>query len=360
MLIQGRKMLRWQIAMVLMLLVAGCSTTSSVQVTRAPQSPQMKALIDDADGRPVRLAVATLSGRGGQSIRSLIEARVTSATGATGKPVFTVVEDFNRVDLERRLGRQASSGLLDRSTVVELGRLTAAEIVLYGNVSTYSIESEYLRENRRVCRGTDSKGVCQGYRDTTISCVIRSATVSFTGRVVELSEGRILTASPATGGEKIKQCDGEAPRRIDSDESFWSAVFTSATATPPSDSELLETSASEAVSLFIRQIAPYQENMIVAWRTGGANLSSDGRARMAGAIEFVQQGQTAEGCGRMFDLAKTERDFDLIYNVAVCNEIQGNLEQALTIFYGLQQQLVSPDSSVSARIEELQRRIADQ
>ncbi|MEM9285648.1 MAG: hypothetical protein AAGA39_07155 [Pseudomonadota bacterium] len=342
------------------LCLVGCATTSSVQVTRAPQSPQMKALIDSAEGRPVRIAIATFNGRGGSATRGLIEARATAATNATGRSVFTVVEDFNRVDLERRLGRQASSGLLDRSTVVELGRLTAAEIVLYGDMSAYSIESERLRETRQVCRQRDSEGKCKAYGDITISCVIRSATVGFTGRVVELSQGRILAASPATGAEKIKQCDGEPPRRIDGDEGFWSALFQNPIATPPSDAELLNASTSEAVALFIRQIAPYQENMIVAWRTGGSNLSSDGKARMNGAIEFVQQGQTAEGCGRMFDLAKVERDFDLIYNVAVCNEIQGNLEQALTIFYGLQSQMVSPDSNVSQRIEELQRRIADQ
>ncbi|MEO1656418.1 MAG: CsgG/HfaB family protein [Pseudomonadota bacterium] len=320
----------------------------------------MKALIDSADGRPVRLAVATFTGRGGQEVRSLIESRATEATNATGRSVFTVVEDFNRADLERRLGRQASSGLLDRSTVVELGRLTAAEIVLYGDMLAYGVSAERTRETRRVCRNQDSKGKCQAYGDVSISCLIRSASVSFTGRVVSLSDGRILASSPAAGSEKIKQCDGEAPRRIGEGESFWSALFQSATANPPSDAELLNASAGEAVSLFIREVAPYQENMIVAWRTSGSNLSSEGRARMAGAIEFVQQGQTAEGCGRMFDLARTERDFDLIYNVGVCNEIQGNLEQALTIFYGLQQQLVSPDNNVSKRIEELQRRIADQ
>ncbi|MEL6244876.1 MAG: hypothetical protein AAFQ85_05950 [Pseudomonadota bacterium] len=266
-----------------------------------------------------------------------------------------MVEDFNRQDLERRLGRQATSNLIDASTIADLGRLTAAELIVYGDMTAYGLDTERARQRRTVCASKNSEGKCTQQAEVFVNCTIRAGIVGFTGRVVELAAGRILVSAPGAGQRKVTQCDGERPK-IEGESIFANLLST----TPPTDSELISFAANQAVDRFTKVISPYKEAVTVTWRTAGDNLSSgDARKAMRGAIAFIQQGQLEEGCARLFRLDENENDFDLTYNVAVCHELRGNLELALATFRQLQRDLLSPDARVSERIAEIERQIAD-
>ncbi len=341
-------------------LVAGCATTATTTVTRKPIDPLMAQLYEIGlnENRTIRIAVANFDGAStAASLRAGVESALTSATGPAGQPVFTVVEVQNQAQIERQLGRQLS-GLTDPSTAVELGRLINAEALVYANVGAYGVRSENTTQIRNRCVSRDAENNCTQRQQYRVLCTERTAEVALTARVVSLRTGRILMSKPFSDDKRATQCEDAGARAgsgVGTAEDLLNTVagglqLFSGTR---SDADLLRGPYNNVMSELMKHAAPWKQQIRVAFKVDGANLTPDQKMRMEGAIKFIQEGQVDVGCERIFALANRARDFDLQYNVGVCHQLNGNLEDALSVMDALQRALPAPDRDVSNRIEEL-------
>lgn len=347
---------------------AGCSTTTTNTVLRPPKAPEIAAKVRDAqdEGRRLRIAVAEFdgnagfNGRGGAaSMRSAVESMLTTRRSDDGAPVFAVVEIQNQDRIERELGAQLS-GLRDPSTAVRLGALLNAEALIFGTVDSYGVRTLRTPEERRYCAEPkeDEEG-CARFAYRVVICTNRDASVSMTARWVDLTTGAILLSRGFASVKSARRC---ADDTVDAINEVARAFRNLGRPYSPSisDVELLNSARRDVIADFARYAAPYEDRVRVAFKTNARSLSRQDRRSMKGAIAFIREGRVDVGCERLFTLADSARDFDLYYNVAICHELNGNYEDALTTLTALERELERPDRDITERIAIVQRLLAEQ
>ena len=313
------------------LLLAACAAPPTLRTAKI-----VPARVPDP-ARPRQLLVAPLAGdRDGAFTAALVSA--LTGISLDGHPYFALTgRDTSSAPTAAREG--AGDPLTDAEAVA-LGRAAAAAGVLTGSVMV-EYEERQPRERRTVCLKADDDGGCVRWGDAPVSCTQREARIIFSPRLVVTEGGRISYAKSIRVRSSADACtDGKAASA--------------------GREELTRTVGELALKELRKDIAPYFVTTEAPVMTTSEGIPS-GEAR-----DLFIQGLLAAGENRpdrACDLWEKAGRFTatapgLRYDLGVCRELAGELEQALAEYQKAEELLRSPDETVSNALARVRKEIA--
>ena len=121
------------------------------------------------------------------------------------KPFFTMVNrsDINKIIKEQKL---QNSGLVDTSTIVEVGNLMGAQAIISGTVSNVSSQDTHFQEKRSKC--ADKK--CKELIYYKVSCVKREVSLWADIRMIDVVVGDIIYSDDLHKKVSSKHCSDDS------------------------------------------------------------------------------------------------------------------------------------------------------
>lgn len=342
-------------AIVLFLLLFSCSPpavrTSMLMPAQYHEASQLKDV-----------AVLPFEGRGGKEFSAEIEATLSNIHVGE-KQYFNLID---RVLLEKIISEMklSQSALVDVNTAAKVGKLVGAKGIYTGVVTEAGSNDSNYQEERRRCIRTVTKidhktgksyttaenvaigkySKCEGKMEQySVSCTKRSATFAFTPKLVEVETGKVVYSNNIRKSVDTSVCsDSQKPLA--------------------GNSELLGKAKELGKNAFKTDIAPYYVTLEIKLMDSDDGLDSrEAKAKLEQGMDFVKNNRLDRAC----ELWREARILapnspSLVYNLGICSEITGQLEQALDLYRKADKLLSKPDEKVNSALARVQKRIDDQ
>lgn len=322
------------------LALSGCvapPTQTAIPVTVAARSADAVRL--------KRVAVLPFERRSNVDVTAEIEAALAGIT-VEGKTFFTVVERQRINELLRELKRQ-ESGLVDPQTALQVGKMLGAKGVYTGAITRADTSDSNYNEARRRCtqhetlrdkKGKPYQGRCVSYQSYNVSCTRRVSVFSFAPKLVDVETGRIVYATDLKGDAEAAVCADEGKPLA-------------------SQQELFDQAKRKAIDQFRRDIAPSSTTLRVTILEETSLIKSEAAKQTFGqGVAFAKGGRMDRACEFWNQILETEAQaFQLVYNVGVCHESQGNLTQAFAMYERADRLLTAPNNVVSSALARVRR-----
>jgi len=273
------------------------------------------AEVDMSDYRKIAVADFQGPGRSGSQAASVL----TSEIFRSG--YFDILE---RQQIKKILEEQAFSltGAVDVNTAAELGEILGVEALIFGEVTSYSVEDKEGTEKvkKRVWTGEYEKdkdgniiyekglfGIKhkkKKYKEEFVDepYVVRSASVAVNFRVVDVETAELLAVKSNSSGYNKK------------------ATGTDEIGQLPAKESILENLSRKVVGTFVRQIAPYHATVTKRFEKGtGASKQ---------AIKMAQNGLWDKALEIFQREAQIRPKPENCYNLGVCYEALGMYDEA--------------------------------
>ena len=295
------------------------------------------------------VAVLPFDGKGGQGFAAEIEGTIASIN-IGDKQYFNLVD---RVRLEKLISEMklSQSALVDSNTAARVGRLVGAKGIYTGIITASDVSDSAYREERTRCAQTvtkhDKKGrayeECAKYEKYAVSCTKRTAAFAFTPRLVEVETGMVVYSNNIGKSVERSVCsDSQKPL--------------------PGERELIEQAKQYGKEIFRTDIAPYYVTVEIELMDSDDGIISDtAKAKLAQGIDFAKNSRLDRACeiwGEARILAPNA--LSVLYNLGICSEVTGELEQALDLYKKADRMLIKPDDKVNAALARVQKRMQEQ
>lgn len=308
------------------------------------------------------VAVLPFDGKGGKEFAAEIEGALASINiGDT--QYFNLVD---RVRLEKIISEMklSQSALVDVGTAAKVGKLVGAKGIYTGVITeSDSVDSSYYEERNRCIRTVtkyDKMGrpytatedylmnrpfmTCDGKIEKyTVSCTKRIATFAFTPKLIEVETGRVVYSNNIRKSADASVCsDSQKPLT--------------------SESELLDKAKEPGKQIFRTDIAPYYVTVEIKLMDSDEGITSkDAKTKLEQGIDFAKNNRLDRACELWGEARILSPDSpSLLYNLGICSEVTGQLEQALDLYKKVDRLLSKPDERVNASLTRVQKRINDQ
>ncbi|MBN1380876.1 MAG: hypothetical protein JXA41_04300 [Deltaproteobacteria bacterium] len=317
------------LVVITMVWIAGC----------APPSVKTTVLIPAASDNAARLkqiAVLPFDGRQGQEFAIELEGLLASIA-IDDKQYFTLVDRvrLNEVLSELKL---AQSGFVQESTVAQIGQMVGAKGIYTGVVTESNATDSPYRENRSRCvhyvTKKDNKGreyqVCDRYKNYQVQCVKRTARFCFTPKLTDVETGKIVYSRNIAGTANASGCaDGQAP-----------------VAGAP---ELINLAKRQALGMFRYDVAPHYTTMTIKMMNDTDGIDSpEAREKFKSGLEFAEKERFDRACALWDEvMVSSPKAIGVLYNLGVCAEMVGHLDQALDFYQQADKLTSKPDDRIT-------------
>lgn len=313
-------------------LLAACATPPTIRTAKI-----VPARVPDAS-RPRQVAIVPLEGDKDGVFTAALE-KSLAGISVDGHPYFTTIEP----------GKVGAAVAARQSTVqppvdadaVAIGRATGAAGVLTGAVKV-EFEERQPREQRTVCLRADEDGGCLRWGDSSVTCKQRETRITFSPRLIVTDNGRISYAKTIRAKS--------------------SAVACSDSTTPASgQKELFRQTEELILKEFRKDIAPYFVSTEVPVMNSSDGIpSGEGRDLFIQGLLAAEDNRPDRACV-LWEKAErfTTSSPSLQYDLGVCHELAGEMDQALEDYQKAAALLKSPDETVSTALERVRKEIAN-
>jgi hypothetical protein len=248
---------------------------------------------------------------------------------------------IDRTKIEDILNEQqlVQSGLIDEGAAAKVGKLVGAKGIYTGVVTPANTRDSHYTQNRQECaqreiytdkKGNPVEGNCISLINYTVSCIKRDAVFAFTPKLIEVETGRIIYSNNITATASASGCR-------DSGTPIASAF------------ELIGKAKEIGKSTFKRDIAPSYVTFNIRLMDSKDHISSKEAAeKLDLGLDYARKGRLDRGCelwgeGRIL----SPNSPSLIYNLAICAEVRGDLEAALSLYKTADRALNKPDDKIT-------------
>ena len=271
------------------------------------------------------------------------------------QPFFTVVEreKIQQVLREKNL---TSAGVQTGGGSAHSGQLVGADYLLTGS-SNLNIHSTWEQIKHSQCRKYDEiEQECLDVLERTVRCEVRHVQLNLVPRLVDVGSSKILYS------RKIDKSNWE--NACTQAYSPWtlSAPYEVLFYSNPLDQ--INRVVDEAVEEIKRDIAPYYAKVKLGLRTKISVQDSAAKKQFKFAMKLLRQ-DFEQGCGqlRMLTSGPASGDIALRFNIAICDELSGNLDTAqqtlehLSTLYIESQQ--TPPRFVRTALDRVNKKVRD-
>lgn len=295
------------------------------------------------------VAVLPFDGKDGGNFSSEIEATLVSIN-IGDKQYFSLVD---RVKLDKALNEMKlqQSGIIDEKKVARIGKMVGAKGIYTGVITESGSSDSSYRESRQKCTyyatEYDKKGnarqKCVTWQEYTVPCTKRTASFAFTPKLIEVETGRVVYSNNIRGSIDASVCsDSQKPL--------------------PSEQELMNEARKSAKLQLRTDIAPYYVTMDIQLMDSPDGITSDAaKAKLTQGINFAKNSRLDRGC-EIWGEARTVASSSpsLLYNLGICSEVTGDLEQAADLYKKADKLLMKPDNRITVALARVQKRIDDE
>ena len=286
------------------------------------------------------VAVLPFDGHTGREFAAEIEG-VIASINVDNKQYFTLIE---RTKIEKFLKEQelSQTGMINETTAAKVGKLVGAKGIYTGVVTLANTRDSHYTQNRQECsrreikydkKGNPYEGNCVSWRNYTVSCTKRNATFAFTPKLIEVETGRIIYSNNISEMTTASACpDSGTPLA--------------------SGFELIAKAKETAKTAFKRDIAPsYVTFDIKLMDSKDGIASKEAAQKLDLGMDYAKNSRLDRACelwgeGRIL----SPNSPSLIYNLAICAEVRGDLEKALDLYKMADRALNKPDDKITAGI----------
>jgi len=312
-------------------LLAACVAPPTISTAKI-----VPARVPDAS-RPRVLAVIPFDGDKDGVITAALE-KTLEGISIDGHPYYTLV-DRGKVGAALS-AQQVSANPPTDAEAAAIGRATGATGVLVGTVKiTY--EERQPKEQRTVCLRAGEDGGCVRWGDTAVACRQRETVVTVAPRLIVTETGRISYAKGFRGKNSSTSCTDST--------------------TPFAGREELITRAGEQIMKELRRdIAPYFVSVEATVMTTSEGIpSGEGRDLFIKGLVAAEENRPDRACPLW---EKAERFAPaapgLLFDLGICREMAGELEQALASYQKAEALLRNPDENVTGALDRVRKEIA--
>jgi len=248
------------------------------------------------------------------------------------KPFFTVISRRNIDDIieEQRL---QLSGLIDRSSIVEVGKLLGAHAIITGSVSDASMSNNYYTEKRSKCY--DKK--CKKIYEYSVGCNRQTISLAVEIKIISVANANIVYAE--TYKDKIQ-------KRYCSDRSRSLL----------SKGEGLNLLADRLAKSFTSKISPYYAwYKVELFDDPDIDYSDEQEKLLEDALEYIKSGRYAkaeEFLSRLLD-STNDKCYVAAYNLAILKERKAELEKAQELYMLADSLIKEPNDSLNWAIRRI-------
>jgi curli biogenesis system outer membrane secretion channel CsgG len=287
-----------------------------------------------------RVAVMDFRGPQADTVKAALETMLVSHQ-YNGRPYFTVV-DRQQTQTVMKEHARSLSGEIDPKTAARFGKQLGVQGVYFGDVMTAEVTPRQYTAEQQYCVRTNSSGrKCQRWATRTVQCTERTATVTLMPRLVDVETGRVVYRGEHSASSSDSSCGDQSLKP---------------------DYALMEQSLREAVEQVRADVAPREIRTWVSLMSEPSSLAEADAAEFARGLAFANAQRMDRACQIWRDLNSRVQGTDnaLLYNVAMCTEVEGDPASALRILEEVDRRLDRPDANVNSALVRLRSTLAAQ
>lgn len=319
----------------------GCAPPSLKTTALLPARAHEASLLKE-------VAVLPFDGPGGKNFAAEIEGTL-AGINIGDRQYFSLV-DRTKIDRLIEELNFSQSALMDPGNVARLGKLVGARGIYTGSITLSRSNDNRYQEERTRCASEVTKKNEKGkeYRECVrwvkynVSCTSRVASFAATPKLLEVETGRIVYASNISGTARSSACE-DSPRPL------------------VSHSELLEQAKQQAKHSFRADVAPHYVTVSVQLMDSTDGMTSREAERLfKQGLEFAKNNRLDRACELWGEArALSQPTAALLYDLGICSEITGDLEQALDLYRKSDRLLTKPDDKITAALGRVSKAIQD-
>lgn len=242
------------------------------------------------------------------------------------KKYFTVIsrKDFDKIIAEQKI---QNSGLVDVSTVVDVGNLIGAQAIISGRVGEPTLKDTYYYEERTKC--LDKK--CKESVKYRVSCMQREVGLSAEIRMVDISKGDIIYANTLNQPHYFRSCQ-------DSSNGV------------PTAEAAMQMLANKIADDFTYKLTPhYRDFKVILLDDPDIKYSSQEDKLLRASLEYIKQNRLDKAEKLLVDLIDSteQKSYVPFYNLGVIKEAQGAYIEAQKYYKMADDMVVEPVREVS-------------
>jgi hypothetical protein len=327
----------WPCVLALFIL-SGCATTIKTNVL-------MPGNIDQA-AQFKSIAVMPIEGPDGEAFTSVVESALASVI-IDGQQFFQLVDrvSLDKVMNEMKLG---ITGMVNEDTAAQVGKVVGAKGIYTGTINTSSVQDDPYSEKRQKCAFyrtvTDGAGrttqECTIWFDSQVSCTKRTASFSFTPKLIEVESGRTIFSSTYENAVEAKVCEDEGKGLEDG-------------------TAMQKKTQEAAMRKFRMDVAPYYVTMSFTLKDSTADITlGAAKAKLREGLAFAKANRMDQACPVWREAKALAPDsVTLMYNVGICDEIEDRPHEALALYRRIEKALTSPDDLITTAIARVNAQI---
>ena len=295
------------------------------------------------------VAVLPFSGAEGRQFAMEVEG-VLAGIAIEDKRYFTLVD---RTALDKTISEMqlAQSGMVDQKTAAKLGKLVGAEGIYTGVVLHNGCVDSRYQEKRTTCTQYEAKrdrdgniyqGPCINWRQYHVSCTKRVASFTVAPKLVEVATGKILYSRNLSATAESTGCTDTKPLQV---------------------AGVLIEKAKEAVKKDFRlDIAPHYVTTAIKLMDSADGIDSpEARGKLENGIAYADKGRLESACELWGEALNISRNSPaLLYNLGVCAESRGDLDNALNFYKQADRILGKPDDDITLALNRVSTAIRKQ
>ena len=317
----------------LLLGLNSCSTVVEHEAWQAARFPAASELR--------RVAVLPMSGDSDGVVQAELEGVLTSVS-YKDDPYFEVV---SRVELDRVLSEQTLglTAITDPTTAAKVGKVLGVEGIYLGVFDQPRVSDKKYRENRSECVQRSNKGKCLSFRNFSVTCTKRQADIRLIPKLINVETAQVVYSKNFSRSKESQTCD-------DSSQALDDQV------------SLAREAVSSALQEFKTDVAPSRMKVSITMLDDTEGLSSSiAEKQFEGALKFMKAGRSDRACKTFRELESDgERTPDLLYNIGICSELDGNIDAALAYCRDADASVHEPNELINQCLDRIKKRSTDE
>ena len=277
------------------------------------------------------VSVARIQGDRSGAVSDALE-RFLTQVRVDQRPWFDVVQPM--------LGGRA-----DQFAALRLASASSVEAVYSGRITQWETPSEHYTETRRRCAAYKSGGgifkKCLRWTSYRVACLRRSAVFGADIEVISPMSGQIVHATTINATASDSGC-GDSRASVES------------------SAQLSQKAIETAIGKLDCEFAPctVQRKLVLMNDTKGL-IAEESKVRFSSAYDYVNKtkGQGLKtACSEWIQLAEVQMEdtIPLLFNVAACYEVNGDLDQAMDYLNRAKAKNVGINPEIETAINRIQ------
>lgn len=323
--------------LIISILITSCSS-----IPHFTASVMMPAKYDEPT-QYRRIAVLPFEGYHGNEIASEIEG-IVATVHLNNEPFYTVTES-DKTNSVMKQALHSHSGLVNNTTIVDAGNNLGVDGIYLGQVVKPEVYDKDTLEARTKCaynkteytKKGKSYEVCAKYTDYNVNCKDRTAKFTIIPKLIDIKTGKIVYTETIQKEANQSWCE-------DKGQSV-------------SGDELISVAHKLVLDEFRKSIAPYSEKMDIQLMTDKSGMSGASKSKFESGLEYAKLRKMERACEIWDTLDATEQSATVVYSQGICQEINGNMSDALLKYKAADNIFGKPNEIILSSISRVQKRL---